>query len=64
MCAGGFWLSELISLALGAAAFGVDPSYSRSVLVLLCSQFPFSLPLRAGGILDLGGSSSERLILG
>lgn len=27
MCAGGFWLSELISLALGAAAFGVAPSF-------------------------------------
>lgn len=27
LCAGGFQLSELISLALGAAAFGVAPSY-------------------------------------
>lgn len=28
MCARGFWLSELISLALGAAAFGVVPKPS------------------------------------
>lgn len=27
VCAAGFQLSELISLALGAAAFGVAPSY-------------------------------------
>lgn len=55
LCAAGSQLSELISLALAAAAFGMllHPSVlwssSRSVLVLLHSQFPFSLSQEGWG---------------